>query len=83
MILQQQHRDSFRFNVVENQFYLEKKYQSFFDQFGFIFILFFFAIFFLLSLELAHPHYFNQLSCGLDIVSLAGEWLTAAANTNM
>ncbi|KAH9420767.1 glutamate decarboxylase gad1 [Dermatophagoides pteronyssinus] len=31
----------------------------------------------------AHPHYFNQLSCGLDIVSLAGEWLTAAANTNM
>jgi len=31
----------------------------------------------------AHPHYFNQISCGLDIVSLAGEWLTAAANTNM
>ncbi|GBP78756.1 Glutamate decarboxylase [Eumeta japonica] len=23
------------------------------------------------------------LSCGLDIISLAGEWLTAAANTNM
>lgn len=30
-----------------------------------------------------HPHFFNQLSSGLDIVSLAGEWLTAAANTNM
>ncbi|KAK7866512.1 hypothetical protein R5R35_002472 [Gryllus longicercus] len=25
----------------------------------------------------------NQLSCGLDLVSLAGEWLTATANTNM
>lgn len=33
--------------------------------------------------QIAHPHYFNQISCGLDIVSLAGEWLTAAANTNM
>ncbi|KAH9632546.1 hypothetical protein HF086_012353 [Spodoptera exigua] len=32
---------------------------------------------------LGHPHFFNQLSCGLDIISLAGEWLTAAANTNM
>ncbi|KAG0427666.1 hypothetical protein HPB47_025295, partial [Ixodes persulcatus] len=30
-----------------------------------------------------HPHFFNQLSSGLDIVSLAGEWLSAAANTNM
>lgn len=30
-----------------------------------------------------HPHFFNQLSCGLDIVSMAGEWLTATANTNM
>ena len=30
-----------------------------------------------------HPRFFNQLSTGLDIVSLAGEWLTAAANTNM
>jgi hypothetical protein len=30
-----------------------------------------------------HPHFFNQLSNGLDIVSMAGEWLTAAANTNM
>ena len=25
----------------------------------------------------------NQLSNGLDIISMAGEWLTAAANTNM
>jgi len=30
-----------------------------------------------------HPRFFNQLSTGLDIVSLAGEWLTATANTNM
>uniref|UniRef100_A0A1B0DE52 Uncharacterized protein n=1 Tax=Phlebotomus papatasi TaxID=29031 RepID=A0A1B0DE52_PHLPP len=30
-----------------------------------------------------HPHFFNQLSCGLDIISMAGEWLTATANTNM
>ncbi|KAL1419767.1 hypothetical protein MTO96_004681 [Rhipicephalus appendiculatus] len=30
-----------------------------------------------------HPHFFNQLSSGLDIVSLAGEWLSATANTNM
>ncbi|XP_054162481.1 glutamate decarboxylase-like [Oppia nitens] len=35
------------------------------------------------QVKTAHPHFFNQLSCGLDIVSLAGEWLTAAANTNM
>ena len=32
---------------------------------------------------LGHPYFFNQLSTGLDIVSLAGEWLTATANTNM
>lgn len=32
---------------------------------------------------LGHPHFFNQLSSGLDIVSMAGEWLTATANTNM
>lgn len=32
---------------------------------------------------LGHPHFFNQLSCGLDVVSMAGEWLTATANTNM
>lgn len=30
-----------------------------------------------------HPYFFNQLSSGLDIVSMAGEWLTATANTNM
>ena len=30
-----------------------------------------------------HPRFFNQLSNGLDIVSMAGEWLTATANTNM
>ncbi|XP_033624948.1 glutamate decarboxylase 1-like isoform X2 [Asterias rubens] len=30
-----------------------------------------------------HPRFFNQLSTGLDIISLAGEWVTAAANTNM
>ncbi|XP_072020853.1 glutamate decarboxylase 1-like isoform X2 [Amphiura filiformis] len=30
-----------------------------------------------------HPRFFNQLSQGLDVVSLAGEWLTATANTNM
>ncbi|CAH1773736.1 unnamed protein product [Owenia fusiformis] len=30
-----------------------------------------------------HPRFFNQLSQGLDIVALAGEWLTATANTNM
>lgn len=35
------------------------------------------------QVKTAHPHYFNQLSCGLDIVSMAGEWLTATANTNM
>ena len=34
-------------------------------------------------LFVGHPRFFNQLSCGLDITSLAGEWLTAAANTNM
>ncbi|KAK6741374.1 hypothetical protein RB195_009305 [Necator americanus] len=30
-----------------------------------------------------HPRFFNQISCGLDLVSLAGEWLTATVNTNM
>lgn len=30
-----------------------------------------------------HPYFFNQLSTGLDVVSMAGEWLTATANTNM
>lgn len=32
---------------------------------------------------IGHPHFFNQLSCGLDLVSMAGEWVTATANTNM
>jgi glutamate decarboxylase len=32
---------------------------------------------------LGHPYFFNQLSCGLDTVSLAGEFITATANTNM
>lgn len=39
--------------------------------------------FFFLRFFSGHPHFFNQLSCGLDIVSMAGEWLTATANTNM
>ncbi|NWH63693.1 DCE1 decarboxylase, partial [Piaya cayana] len=30
-----------------------------------------------------HPRFFNQLSTGLDIIGLAGEWLTSTANTNM
>ena len=25
----------------------------------------------------------NQLSCGIEVISLAGEWVTASANTNM
>lgn len=35
------------------------------------------------QVKTGHPHFFNQLSCGLDVVSMAGEWLTATANTNM
>lgn len=35
------------------------------------------------QVKTGHPHFFNQLSSGLDIVSLAGEWLTSVANTNM
>ena len=30
-----------------------------------------------------HPRFFNQLSTGLDMIALSGEWLTATANTNM
>ncbi|KAF1476027.1 Glutamate decarboxylase 1, partial [Megadyptes antipodes antipodes] len=30
-----------------------------------------------------HPRYLNQFSSGLDIISPAGEWLTAIADTNM
>lgn len=33
--------------------------------------------------QIGHPRFFNQLSCGLDVISMAGEWLTATANTNM
>lgn len=29
-----------------------------------------------------HPRYMNQLSCGLDIVTLAADWLLSTANTN-
>lgn len=30
-----------------------------------------------------HPRFFNQLSTGLDIIALAGDWLSSTANTNM
>ncbi|KAF7283962.1 hypothetical protein GWI33_022785 [Rhynchophorus ferrugineus] len=35
------------------------------------------------QVKTGHPRFFNQLSCGLDLISMAGEWLTATANTNM
>merc|ERR1711962_744354 len=35
------------------------------------------------QVKTGHPHFFNQLSQGLDIVSMAGEWLAATANANM
>ncbi|TKC49101.1 hypothetical protein EI555_002663 [Monodon monoceros] len=35
------------------------------------------------GVKTGHPCYFNQLSSGLDVIGLAGEWLTATANTNM
>lgn len=35
------------------------------------------------AVKTAHPRFFNQLSQGLDLVSLAGEWITAVTNTNM
>jgi len=35
------------------------------------------------GVKTGHPRFWNQLSTGLDVVSLAGEWLTATANTNM
>merc|ERR1712241_1426887 len=35
------------------------------------------------QVKTGHPHFFNQLSQGLDIISMAGEWLAATANTNM
>ncbi len=36
-----------------------------------------------MNINLGHPRFFNQLSQGLDLVSLAGEWVTATTNTNM
>uniref|UniRef100_A0A915EBV0 Uncharacterized protein n=1 Tax=Ditylenchus dipsaci TaxID=166011 RepID=A0A915EBV0_9BILA len=36
-----------------------------------------------LGVKTGHPRFFNQISCGLDLVSMAGEWLTATCNTNM
>lgn len=41
------------------------------------------VFYFILILITGHPYFFNQLSSGLDIISMAGEWLTATANTNM
>ncbi len=35
------------------------------------------------AVKTGHPRFFNQLSQGLDLVSLAGEWVTAVTNTNM
>uniref|UniRef100_F6U5G0 Glutamate decarboxylase 1 n=2 Tax=Monodelphis domestica TaxID=13616 RepID=F6U5G0_MONDO len=35
------------------------------------------------GVKTGHPRFFNQLSSGLDIIGVAGEWLTATANTNM
>uniref|UniRef100_A0AAY4A3R1 Glutamate decarboxylase n=1 Tax=Denticeps clupeoides TaxID=299321 RepID=A0AAY4A3R1_9TELE len=35
------------------------------------------------GVKTGHPRFFNQLSSGLDIIGLAGEWLTSTANTNM
>ncbi|XP_075442012.1 glutamate decarboxylase 1-like isoform X2 [Ascaphus truei] len=35
------------------------------------------------GVKTGHPRFFNQISSGLDIIGLAGEWLTATANTNM
>ncbi|CAK7305375.1 Glutamate decarboxylase 1 [Vulpes lagopus] len=35
------------------------------------------------GVKTGHPRFFNQLSSGLDVVGLAGEWLTATANTNI
>jgi len=35
------------------------------------------------QVKTGHPRFFNQLSTGMDVISMAGEWLTATANTNM
>lgn len=41
------------------------------------------GLFLVVFSPLGHPRFFNQLSTGLDIIGLAGEWLTSTANTNM
>ncbi|GAB5579536.1 glutamate decarboxylase 1 isoform X2 [Prionailurus iriomotensis] len=38
--------------------------------------------FLLQAVWMGHPRFFNQLSSRLDVVRLAGAWLTATANTN-
>ncbi|XP_036412272.1 glutamate decarboxylase 1 [Colossoma macropomum] len=35
------------------------------------------------GVKTGHPRFFNQLSTGLDVIGLAGEWVTSTANTNM
>lgn len=35
------------------------------------------------QVKTGHPHFYNQLTTGLETVSLAGEWVSATANTNM
>nr|QNG40897.1 glutamate decarboxylase 1 [Hofstenia miamia] len=35
------------------------------------------------AVKSGHPRFFNQLSSGMDVVSLAGEWLTSTVNSNM
>ncbi|KAL4657159.1 glutamate decarboxylase 1-like [Arapaima gigas] len=35
------------------------------------------------GVKTGHPRFFNQLSSGLDVIGMAGEWLTSTANTNM
>lgn len=35
------------------------------------------------QVKTGHPRFLNQLSQGLDVISMAGEWLAATANTNM
>ena len=32
---------------------------------------------------LGHPHYINQLSSGVDAVTLVADWIVSTANTNM
>lgn len=49
-------------------------------EFEFVCLIYFFFGFIIVT---GHPHFFNQLSCGLDVVSMVGEWLTATANINM